>query len=140
MSKYSGLIQLDYGIQRETIYFPSVPSLSQFTAFLEVFKTFTNAGVRKYAHTVTEYLHESGEGLQSEDIDEVLMIQLEYLDNDEIHRTLTLPVPAPKRDLLTFVEGVGYRLLADPSGDTFAQAYSTLTGKNYTFKNGWLLA
>lgn len=140
MSKQSGLVQLDFGAQRETVYFQTVPSLSQFTAFLEVYKTFTNAGVRKYAHIITEYLNEAGEGLISENIDEVLMIQLEYLDDDNMHQSITLPVSAPKRNLLTFVEGVGYRLLADPSGDAFAQAYSTLTGKDYTFKNGWLIA
>jgi len=140
MTKHSGLVQLELGSQRETVYFQTVPNLLDFTAFLEVYKTFTNAGVRKYAHSVTEYLNESGVDLNSKDIDEVLMIQLEYLDDDNMHRSVTLPVPAPKRDLLTFVDGVGYRLDADPSGDAFAQAYSTLTGKSYTFKNGWLIA
>lgn len=139
MAKYTGLVQFELGQQRETIYFEKIPGAVQLTAFLSVLKTFTNAGVRKYATTTTEYLNEAGNTSESEDIDEVLLVQLEYLDEDSLLRTFTLPIPAPVRSRLELIEARGYRL-PQADGDLIAQAYSTLTGESYSFRDAWLFA
>lgn len=139
MAKYTGCVQFELGQQRETIYLNNVPGPVQLTAFLEVLKTFSNAGVRKYATTITEYLNEAGNTIESEDIDEVLLVQLEYFNDDQELRTFTLPIPAPKRSLLELIEARGYRL-PQADGDLIAQAYSTLTGESYTFRDAWLFA
>lgn len=137
--KYTGLVQFELGQQRETIYFEKVPTAQHLTTFLEVLKTFTNAGVRKYATTITEYLNEAGNTTESEDIDEVLLVQLEYFDDDHELHTFTLPIPAPDRSRLELIEARGYRL-PQADGDLIAQAYSTLTGESYTFRDAWLFA
>ena len=139
MAKYTGLVQWELGQQRETIYLNNVPGAAQLTAFLEVLKTFTNAGVRKYATTITEYLNEAGNTTESEDIDEVLLVQLEYFNDDSELCTFTLPIPAPVRSRLELIEARGYRL-PQADGDLIAQAYSTLTGESYSFRDAWLFA
>lgn len=135
----TGLVQLDLGYQRETVYFPYVPTSGKFVEFLDIYKRFSNAGIRKYAVVTSTYMNESGELVNSQDVDEVLMICLEYYDDDNCRRSFTFPIPAPNREVLEFVEGQGYRLPKE-QGDALAEAYSTLTGGEYTFRRGYLLA
>lgn len=130
---------MDLGYQQETVYFPDVPTVEKFLDFIGTYKLFSNAGVRKYAMVTSTYLNESGELVNSQDVDEVLMICLEYYDNDNCRRSFSFPIPAPKRDLLELIEGQGYRL-PKAQGDALAEAYSTLTGEEYTFRRGYLLA
>lgn len=48
-----------------------------------------------------------------------------------------IPLPAPKMDILEFVDGQGYRV-KQTIGEQVAAAYSEVTGKTFVFKHGWL--
>ena len=135
----TGSIQFNYEHRIETVVLAQAPSLEHLAAFLSVFKQYTYAGVRKYAATTAVYLNESGEIQTGQNIEETLMVVLEYLDDDRIRRTFTLPIPVPKRSLLTFEEGRGYRL-PESEGDKIALAYTQLTGVTHTFRDGWIIA
>lgn len=133
-----GIIQFDYGYQRESIFVPVVRSHADLTTFTDAIKRFSNAGIRKIASVHTEYFNESGSALISHDVDVVLLVLLRYIDADKQERTTTLAIPAPKRDLLVFKDGRGYRL-PEAQGRIIATAYTTLTGRDHTFLDGWVL-
>lgn len=135
----TGSIQFNYEHRIETVVLPQAPSLEQLAIFLTTFKQYTHAGVWKYAATTAEYLYESGDIQTGQNIEETLMVVLEYQDDDLIRRTFTLPIPVPKRSLLTFEEGRGFRL-PDTDGALIAQAYSQLSGVTHTFRDGWIIA
>jgi len=135
----AGLIQWDFGYQRETTFLRDVPSIEALQQFVGVVKAYSNAGIRKYAFVQPCYVHEHGQDAASQDTDAVLLIELEYFDADHVLCTMTLPLPAPKRDMLVLFEGRGYRLPRE-HGEIIAAAYSLLTGEDYTYRDGWVLA
>ena len=135
----AGIIQFDFGYQRESVHVRSVPNMTALQAWVDVIKQYSNAGVRKLSVSDTVYLNEPGVNLTSQDVDSVLLIQFEYFDADAQLRTTTFPIPAPDRSKLEFIDGRGYRLPAS-HGNVIAAAYSALTGTEFTFRDGWILA
>lgn len=135
----AGIIQFDYGYQRESVHVRAVPSMEALTAFCAVIKQYSNAGIRKMAYTETTFWNERGQDLPSQDVDAVLIVQFEYYDSDAQLRTTTFPLPAPVRTKLEFIDGRGYRL-PEADGNLIAEAYSAMTGTVVTYRDGWVLA
>lgn len=117
----------------------SVPSLPALQAFAQAMYALTTAGICAISFTAStdpELYEKTGE---LADVTWYLRVKLRQMNPPSGFSPALklLDIPAPDHSNFTNLPGVGYRL-NDPVGVGIATAYSTLTGEDWQFEEGWI--
>lgn len=141
-TSYSGAITFELETRRETTHLSRVPSKAALFAYAVFLHQYTNAQIESIDFTASEYYEGAYPANPSGDNKDMtfralIVLRLSNPQPDE-HPYKQLIIPAPKLGMFENLEpAIGYRV-KKADGEAIAAAYSTLTGKLYTFQRGVL--
>jgi hypothetical protein len=139
MPAYTGSITYLRDGKRERIVLTQVPTLPALQTFAQAMYALTTAGICAISFTVStdpELYEKTGD---VSDVSWYLRAKLRQVNPPAGHDPALklLDIPAPDHSNFTNIPGVGYRL-NDTPGEQIATAYSTLTGEQWQFEEGWI--